>query len=82
MTPEFVEQFRIAGIEIGLTADGQVWTGERMLGRVARERRFDQWYWRCQDPNPEVEIKRFFSSRPEAIQLLLLRADLIDGIGF
>jgi len=82
VTPEFTEKFRISGIEIGLTASGEVWCIDRLLGRVARENRFDQWFWRAYDADPTVEIKRFFTSRPEAIQLLLLRADLIEGIGF
>jgi len=82
MHPKFVEEFRIGGIEIGLTADGQVWHLDRRLGRVEREQRFDQWFWRAYDGEPEALIKRFFTSRPEAIQLLLLRADLIEGIGF
>jgi len=82
MQPEFTEHFRISGIEIGLTANGEVWSGGNMLGRVAREQRFDQWFWRAYDADPTLEIKRFFTSRPEAIQLLLLRADLIEGIGF
>ena len=82
MNPEFKEVFRISGIEIGLTETGKVWADDREIGSVARERRFDQWFWRAYDVDPIVEIKRFFTSRPEAIQLLLLRADLIEGIGF
>jgi len=82
VTPEFVEEFRISGIEVRLTARGEVWCEGRLIGRVAREQRFDQWFWRAFDADPKVEIKRFFTSRPEAIQLLLLRADLIEGIGF
>jgi hypothetical protein len=80
--PFFSEGFRISGIEVGLTEGGQVWCQGQHLGRVAREQRFDQWFWRAYDLDPTVEIKRFFTSRPEAIQLLLLRADLIEGIGF
>lgn len=79
--PEFAESFRISGIEVNLTADGEVWVGGAFLGRVSRENRFDQWFWRAVDKD-RMEIKRFFTSRPEAIQLLLLRADLIEGIGF
>jgi hypothetical protein len=82
MDREFVDEFRISGIEVGLAADGKVWHGDLLLGRVAREQRFDQWFWRAYDADPTIEIKRFFTSRPEAIQLLLLRADLIEGIGF
>ena len=78
---EFVEQFRISGIEVSLTAAGEVWAEGRILGRVARENRFSQWFWRAFDVEG-AEVKRFFTSRPEAIQLLLLRADLIEGIGF
>jgi hypothetical protein len=79
--PEFVEQFRISGIEVSLTGNGEVWAEGRILGRVSRENRFDQWFWRAFDGDG-TEVKRFFTSRPEAIQLLLLRADLIEGIGF
>lgn len=79
---EFVEEFRISGISVQLTANGEVWCEGRNVGRVVRENRFDQWFWRAYDPGADVQIKRFFTSRPEAIQLLLLRADLIEGIGF
>lgn len=79
--PEPVEDFRISGIGVTLSADGQVHVGTRPIGRVYRERRFDQWFWRAEDDSGS-EVKRFFTSRPEAIQLLLLRADLIEGIGF
>jgi len=81
LTPEFTESFRIVGIEVKLTASGEVWCEELRIGRVVRENRFDQWFWRAYDAEM-VEVKRFFTSRPEAIQLLLLRADLIEGIGF
>jgi len=27
-------------------------------------------------------VKRFLTARPEAIQLLLIRAELIEGIGY
>ena len=82
LQPEFTEQFRISGIEIELTGNGEVWAGGVLIGRVSREQRFDQWFWRAHDSDSEIEIKRFFTSRPEAIQLLLLRAELIDGLGF
>jgi len=79
---EISETFRISGIEVGLTRNGEVWCEGTLVGRVSREQRFDQWFWRALDPDPSIEIKRFFTSRPEAIQLLLLRAELIEGIGF
>lgn len=81
MATEYSEILRISGIEVGLTVDGEVWVEGAFLGRVSRENRFDQWFWRAVD-SERNEIKRFFTSRPEAIQLLLLRADLIEGIGF
>jgi len=80
-TPEFSESFRISGIAVNLTAGGEVWVEGVLVGQVSREKRFDQWFWRAVD-GEQNEIKRFFTSRPEAIQLLLLRADLIEGIGF
>lgn len=76
------ESFRVSGIEIRITKAGEVWHGERLLGRVDKERRFDQWFWRAYDPETGEALKRFFSSRPEAVQLLLIRSDLIEGIGF
>jgi hypothetical protein len=80
-TPTFSESFRISGIEVNLTTSGEVWVEGTCLGKVSRENRFDQWFWRAVDGEGR-DIKRFFTSRPEAIQLLLLRADLIEGIGF
>ncbi len=79
--PGFVEEFRISGIAVRLTKEGETWADDRLVGKVSRERRFDQWFWRAHDADG-VEVKRFFTSRPEAIQLLLLRAGLIEGIGF
>ncbi|AIE85116.1 hypothetical protein [Fimbriimonas ginsengisoli] len=76
------ETFRISGIEVRLTPTGEVWFQDRLLGRVGREERFGQWFWRAYDAETGEAVKRFLTSRPEAIQLLLLRSDLIDGIGF
>ena len=81
MSAEFVEEIRIIGIVVNLTATGEVWCDGIFLGQVSREQRFDQWFWRAVDAEKN-QVKRFFTSRPEAIQLLLLRADLIEGIGF
>jgi len=76
------EIVRISGIEVLVTADGKVIHEGRTLGRVAREQRFDQWFWRAYEAETGEPLKRFLTSRPEAIQLLLLNADLIEGIGF
>jgi hypothetical protein len=76
------ETFRVSGIEVRLTPVGEVWYGERLLGRVAREQRLGQWFWRAYDAETGEPLKRFLTARPEAIQLLLLRSDLIEGIGF
>ena len=76
------EEFRVSGIEVRITPAGEVWHGDRLLGRVMREERFGQWFWRAYDPSTGEPVKRFLTARPEAVQLLLLRSDLIDGIGF
>ncbi len=76
------EVFRVSGIEVRVTSEGDVWHLVRALGRVAREQRFEQWFWRAYDPGSDEPVKRFLTTRPEAIQLLILRADLIEGIGY
>lgn len=76
------EIFRVSGIEVRVTPEGEVWHEGRLLGRVAREQRFDQWFWRAYEAETGEALKRFLTARPEAIQLLLLRSDLIEGIGF
>jgi len=75
------EEFRVSGIEIRLTPEGKVWAGDLYLGRVFREARAGQFFWRAFDPEEEP-IKRFLTARHEAIQVLILRADLVEGIGF
>lgn len=76
------ELFRVSGIEVRVLANGEVWFEDRRLGSVGREKRFDQWFWRAYDGETGEPLKRFLTTRPEAIQLLLLRSDLIEGIGF
>jgi hypothetical protein len=75
-------QFRVGGIEVAIDRQGRVSHGDRVLGRVAREQRFDQWFWRAYDPETDEPYKRFFTSRPEAIMLLLINTGYVDGIGF
>jgi hypothetical protein len=76
------EIFRASGIEVRVTPEGEIVHEGVVLGRVGREQRFGQWFWRAYDSETGEPLKRFLTSRPEAIQLLLLRADLIEGIGF
>jgi hypothetical protein len=76
------ETFRVSGIEIRVTPSGEVWHLDRFLGRVAREQRLGEWFWRAFDPDTGEPVKRFMSARAQAIQLLLLRSDLIEGIGY
>jgi hypothetical protein len=76
------ELFRVSGIEVRLTPAGEVWSRGQLLGRVAREERAGQYFWRAWDPGAEEPVKRFLTARHEAIQVLLLRADLIGGIGY
>ena len=76
------EVFRVSGIEVRVTATGEVWHGNSHLGSIGREERFGQWFWRAFDSESGEPLKRFLTTRPEAVQLLLLRADLIEGIGY
>jgi hypothetical protein len=73
---------RVSGIEVEVDSEGLVRHRGVLLGRVDRERRFEQWFWRAFSPEDDSAYKRFFTSRPEAIQLLLIHADLLDGLGF
>jgi len=75
------EVLRVSGIEVSISPGGVVRHEGKDLGKVVREQRFDQWFWRAYDPTSGEPLKRFLTSRPEAIQLLLLNADLIEGIG-
>jgi hypothetical protein len=77
-----MESFRISGIEVSVDAKGQVFLAEELLGRVAREERLGQNFWRAYPSGADGPLKRFLTTRPEAIQLLLINADVIDGIGF
>ncbi len=76
------EVFRVSGIEVRVTPTGEVFHSGGPLGRVVREQRFEQWFWRAYDAGSSEPVKRFMTTRPEAIQLLLLRSDLIEGIGY
>jgi hypothetical protein len=76
------ETFRVGGIEVSIDAKGVVRHGDLSVGRVGREKRFDQWFWRAFDPETGEPAKRFLTSRPEAILLLLINAGYVDGIGF
>lgn len=76
------ELFRVSGLEVQVLPNGDVLHEGVRLGRVGREQRFDQWFWRAYSAETGEPLKRFLTSRPEAIKLLLLNADLLDGIGF
>lgn len=76
------EVFRVSGIEVRVTEAGEVWFGAERLGRVGRELRFDQWFWRAYEAETGEALRRFHTTRLEAIQLLLIRAELIEGIGY
>jgi hypothetical protein len=76
------EIFRVSGIEVRLTPKGEVWHGDKLLGRVEREARAGLAFWRAYDAGATEPVKRFHTARHEAIMLLLLRTDMIEGIGF
>ncbi len=73
---------RISGIEVQVDSRGQVVYDGSVLGRVLREERVGQFFWRAYQGSADEPLKRFLTTRPEAVQLLLINADLIDGIGF
>lgn len=75
------ERIRVNGIEVEVGRQGDVYLDGGHLGSVVREQRLGQWFWRAREPGGEA-LKRFLTSRPEAILLLLLHADVVDGIGF
>ncbi|HSI71637.1 MAG TPA: hypothetical protein VK934_00550 [Fimbriimonas sp.] len=77
-----METLRISGIEVTVDAKGGVFLRDEQLGHVGREERLGQFFWRAYPGNSEEPLKRFLTTRPEAIQLLLINADIIDGIGF
>jgi hypothetical protein len=77
-----MESFRVSGLEVELDDAGRVFHQGKQIGRVGRERRFEQWFWRAYDPENSEAYKRFFTTRPEAVQLLLIHADALDGLGF
>jgi len=74
--------FRVSGIEVTLRPDNTVWHDGTCLGSVGREQRLGQWFWRSYAPDSGIAYKRFFTARHEAIMLLLINADLLDGLGF
>ncbi len=76
------QTIRISGMEVTVSPSGHVSHEGKVLGRVGREERLGQWFWRAYDAAGGEPYKRFLTSRPEAIQLLLINADLVDGIGF
>ena len=75
------ESFRVSGIEVTIHPNGEVFNDANLLGSVKREQRMGQWFWRP-FPVDGQPCKRFLTARHEAIQVLLLRADLVGGIGF
>ncbi|MEZ0327914.1 MAG: hypothetical protein ACAH95_18620 [Fimbriimonas sp.] len=77
-----MDTVRISGLEVTVDARGVVTFEGRVLGRVAREERVGQFFWRAYEGTSQEPLKRFLTTRPEAMQLLLINADLIDGIGF
>ena len=78
----FMDIVRISGLEVEIDAKGQVFFEGQLLGRVARQERVGQHFWRAYEAGSEEPLKRFLTTRPEAVQLLLINADLVDGIGF
>ena len=70
---------RVCGIEVTLTRtpDGfEVYhLGER-LGSVKRVKRMDETMWQASDS------KRFRTMMTQAVEELLVRAELIDGLGW
>ncbi len=77
MTPEVI---RVSGIEVTIQPNGDVLSGVQHLGSVKREQRMGEWFWRPFPADGEP-CKRFLTARHEAIQVLLLRSDLVGGIG-
>jgi hypothetical protein len=77
-----METIRISGLEVTVDPKGDIYMGAQHLGRVGREERLGQTFWRAWPPASSEPLKRFLTTRPEAVQLLLIHADLLDGIGF
>jgi hypothetical protein len=77
-----METIRISGIEVKVDPKGNVWLKDELLGSLSREERLGQFFWRATPASGKEPLKRFLTTRPEAIQLLLINADVIDGIGF
>lgn len=71
----------MSGLEVSIEGQSVYFDG-RLIGTLAREQRFEQWFWRAFHPETGEPFKRFFTTRPEAIQLLLINADALDGLGF
>lgn len=70
---------RISGIEVELTRVGDGFEvrhlGE-LLGTVKRVERFGETMWQAEGS------KRLRSMMPRAVEELLIRADLLDGMGW
>ena len=77
-----IENVIVNGLEIEIADGSEVRFEGELLGVIGREQRFEQWFWRAFDRETGVPYKRFFSARHEAIRLLLIHADLMDGLGF
>ncbi len=77
-----MDTVRISGLEVEVDSRGVVTFEGRVLGRVTREERVGQFFWRAFEGQSQEPLKRFLTTRPEAVQLLLINADLLDGIGF
>lgn len=77
-----METFRVSGLVVSVDDQGRVFHQSELIGTVGRERRFEQWFWRAYIAETGVAHKRFFTARSEAIQLLLINADALDGLGF
>ena len=75
------ETVRVSGIEVAIEGS-KVFFEDRLLGTIGREERLGQMFWRAYDPTTGEVYKRFFTARHEAIRLLLINADLLDGLGF
>lgn len=70
---------RVCGIEVELTRiqDGfEVRHQDQLLGTVKRVERVGETMWQAQDS------KRFRTMMTQAVEELLVRAELIDGLGW
>ena len=70
---------RVCGIEVTLSrtpAGFEVFHDGKRLGSVARVKRMDETMWQAEGS------KRFRTMMTQAVEELLVRAELIDGLGW